>query len=172
MESAIFGLLLTELFGWIGSFLAGSSLGKETSGFWGIRLPSAEMSRQPTQLIACLWVLVTYWLMKKWEKEYRSFKWYQKKGEAETGFLLVVYFVSLGCLRIVLDFLQVRGVEWWFAVGMVLVGTLILVSRIGINIKPDKIKVGESGDANMIKEKERKIVKKIKSRKKKGFDFK
>lgn len=168
LEVSVFAWLAVEMFGWFGSFLAGSNLGKVTSLFWGIKFPGAEGKRHPVQLIyiVCFWLL--FKLFKKWEKEYRSFSWYKSdKGETKTGFLVGVYLVSMSLVKLVsslvMDLSNLSAYYWFFS-AMFVLGSLILIFRSGIYLKVLKKK-------EELKPKPKFESKKIK-RKKKGFDFK
>lgn len=158
-ETAVMAWLTVEIFAWLGSFLAGSTLGRPTSWWWGVRFPGDELKRQPVQLLFLVLLFILGYVLNKWEKEYRSFGWYQqKKGEAKPGFLLAVYMIGLGLMRISVGFLS-EGINQWFGLGLVLAGSLILLFRSGITVKHPV--------------KSLPVVKQIKPRrKKKGFDFK
>lgn len=163
LEVLVFSLLMVEMFAWLGSFLAGNNLGKETSWWWGLGFPGVEGRRHPVQLLWLLGLWLLLRLFKKWEKAYRGFKWYQHgKDEAKPGFLVAAYLIGLGLLRMGLSFLmEVR--EWRFSLGLILVGSLILIERSGIKMgrgkKPAKLPEGKK-------------TKFLGKRKKQGFDFK
>jgi phosphatidylglycerol:prolipoprotein diacylglycerol transferase len=162
-EAAVLAWLTAEIFAWGGSFLAGSNLGRPTNWWWGLSFPGVDSRRQPVHLLFILLLFLLTRLLKKWEKEYRGFKWYQqKKGEALPGFLLAIYLMGLGLIRFGLGFwLEGRRLSWglsltqWFGLVLALGGGLLLLVRSGIKIdlrrkprlarnreKPSRIKTG------------------------------
>jgi len=169
-EAVVFGYLLVEIFGWIGSFLGGSNLGKATTWWWGIGFPGVEYKRHPVQLLLLIIFVGLYIFLRRLEKEYRSFSWYQqKKGESQPGFLIAVYLIIIGVVRLGLSYLA-EGVSRWFVLMMILSGGLILLFRSGIFVKLlDKPKKKKE---TKIKEKKLTVKSKLKKRKKQGFDFK
>ena len=165
LEVSVYSLLVIEMFGFVGSFLAGSSLGSKTSLFFGVPFPGVDDRRYPVQLmyVVLLWGL--YSLIKKLSKEYRSFSWYSSlKGEAKPGFLLASYLIGVGLIHGVLGLVSEES-NLWFSLSLSLTGFLILLLRSGINLNRKKKEV----EKDLPKESKRK---KLKKRKKKGFDFK
>jgi prolipoprotein diacylglyceryltransferase len=161
MEIGVGSFLLVEILGSIGSFLAGSNLGKASNWWLGVSFPGVEMKRYPSQLLWALALIGLFMILKKLEKEYRSFKWYQsEKGEAKSGLLIVGYLLGLGILKIL--FALVQEVNWWFAGGLLITGLMLLVERKG---KKEKKVV-----ASKLKESD--VTSRKINRKKKGFDFK
>lgn len=168
LEIGVMAFLMVEIFGWLGSFLGGSNLGKVTNFAWGVRFPGVDEARLPVQLLWILALWVVFKLVKKWEKEYRGFSWYnQVKGEANPGFLVGVYLVFLGGLKFGLGFLSspkiVRlglEVSQWFGLSLLIMGALILLERSG-RLKQSKQEKQEEVQPT-----------KKKKRKKRGFDFK
>jgi prolipoprotein diacylglyceryltransferase len=171
LEISVFSLLIVEMLGTVGSFLAGSSLGKETSWWWGVLFPGVEIRRHPSQLLWALALGGLFILLRKLEKEYRSFKWYQnEKGEGKTGLLIAGYLISVSLLKSV--FSLVTEVNWWFTGSMFVLGLVVLGERMGKKNKKSKFEQSESPlivekKVDKIQSKDRKII-----RKKKGFDFK
>ena len=108
-EAAVPALLIVEMFTRVGSFLAGSNLG-------------------PVQLMWALALVLVYWLINYWERHYRGFGW------AKEGFLVAVYLMLLGGLKIGLGFFEERSGQWW-GIGFMSFGGLILILRSGITIK-------------------------------------
>jgi len=169
-EAVVFGYVIVEIFAWIGSFLGGSNLGKVTKWWWGIGFPGVEHKRHPVQLLLLIIFVLLYLLLRKLEKEYRSFSWYQqKKGESQPGFLIAIYLISIGVVRFGLSYLA-EGVNQRFGLMLILFGGLILFFRSGIFVKllgkPRKFEKTE------IRENELIVKSKLKKRKKQGFDFK
>ena len=164
-EIMVLALVTVEIFGWLGSFLAGSGLGKETSWWWGLRFPGVEVKRQPVQLLMAglIWLLSLG--LRRWEKDYRGFAWYQgKKGEAQPGFLVAAYLIGLGLIKLLVGFLKEADVvKWglsfgqWFSLIWLIVGGLILVNR--------------SGSRVGLKERKQLARPKKLKRKKQGFDY-
>jgi phosphatidylglycerol:prolipoprotein diacylglycerol transferase len=163
LEAGVFGFLAVEIFAWLGSFLGGGSLGKETSWGWGLAFPGVEAKRHPVQLLWFLGLWLLFKLLKKWEKEYRGFKWYQHgKDEAKPGFLVAAYLIGLGLMRLGLGFLM-EARRLWFSLGLLILGGLILIERSGI-------KIGSLKKPTQVAELKKKKV--SERRKKQGFDFK
>jgi len=165
-EIVVLGYLLVEIFVWIGSFLGGSNLGKATKWWWGISFPGVENKRHPVQLLFLAMVILLYIFLKKLEKEYRSFSWYQqKKGESRPGFLIAAYLISIGVIRFGFSYLT-EGLNQRFALMMLLSGGLILFFKSGImkKLKVENVK-SKTEDKSAVKIK-------LKKRKKQGFDFK
>ncbi len=147
-EAVVPALLLVEIFARLGSFLAGSQMGKIAPAGLGLTFPGAGEPRWPVQLIWVFGLFLVYLLINFWEKHYRSFGW------AKEGFLAAVYLLLLGGLKIGLSFLEEQPVMggWWGA-GLMVGGGLILLLRSGITIKAPAIKAKEP------------------KRKKHGFDY-
>ena len=170
LETAVPALLVVEMAGWLGAFLAGSNLGKVTEFAWGINFPGVEGARFPVQLAAVLLLYIWYRLMAHWEKEYRSFGWYQTdKGEARPGFMVAAYLAGLGGIRLGLGFLAVER-HWQFDLGLLIFSGLLLIWRSGITIhvktQTEKLKVAADQGVKRDRKRERQF------RKKQGFDFK
>jgi len=164
LEVGVFSLLTVELFGMLGSFLGGSNLGKVTSWWWGIGFPGVEGRRHPVQILQLVLLFLVFQLFKKWEKEYRRFKWYQHgKDEAKPGFLAAMYLISIGLIRLGVGVLKDYN-NVWFNVALILIGVLILMERSGIKIGLVKRR------STTVKEKSKERA--LKKRKKQGFDFK
>ena len=178
-EITVFAWLMTEIFGWLGAFLAGSNLGKATSWWWGLGFPGVNDKRHPVQILYLVLLLVLFRLLTKWEKEYRSFSWYQnEKNEPKPGFLVATYLIGLGLIRLLLGFLSALEIGWmglavsqWLAITIVIIGGLILLERSGIKMelakKQEAVKKNGRFEAKKIK-----VIQEKKQRKKKGFDFK
>lgn len=165
LEAAVLGLATVMIWGFLGSFLAGSNLGITVSGWWGLPFPGVEGNRFPVQLVWVVLLFLGLKLMRKWETEYRRFSWYQHdKDEARPGFILGVFLVIVGILRFGLSYLTDlkiwRGpltLDQWWGLAFFLAGVLIIVWRSGITIK--------------VPVRHKEIVK-TGVRKKIGFDFK
>lgn len=148
-EATVPALLIVEMFTRVGSFLAGSNLGKVAPAGLGLTFPGVEGSRWPVQLVWVLGLGLVYMLVNYWEKHYRSFGW------AKEGFLAAAYLMLIGGLKIGLGFLEERAFFWWGA-GLVFLGGLILIFRSGITIKALAFKTKEPKEPK---------------RKKHGFDY-
>ncbi len=134
-EAAIMAVLTVEIFGHIASFFGGSDLGRVTSGWWGITFPGLTGKRWPVQIFWTVGLIAIYRLLKFWEQHYRSFKWYQNnKGEAKEGFVVAVYLIMVGVLKLILTLVSEINRAWW-GVAMILAGALILLIRSGITIR-------------------------------------
>src|SRR3990167_1684239 len=131
-------LLIVEIFSRLGSFLAGTNLGKAAPAGLGLTFPGIDQPRWPVQLLWALALGLIYLLINYWEKHYRSFSW------AKEGFLAAVYLILLGGLKICLGFLEESSAfgGWWGA-GLGLAGGLILIFRSGITIKAPAVKAKE-----------------------------
>lgn len=127
-EAAVLALLTVEIFSRLGSFLAGSNLGKTAPAGLGVTFPGVDGPRWPAQLMWALALVLVYWLINYWERHYRGFGW------AKEGFLVAVYLMLLGGLKIGLGFFEEWPEQWW-GVGFMLFGGLILILRSGITIK-------------------------------------
>lgn len=169
LEMSVSSWLTVEIFGWLGVFLGGSSLGIITNGWWGLAFPGVEGKRWPVQILWGLSLWLLFQLVKKWEKEYRTFEWYkQENGEAEPGFINGIYLLGLGFLRFGLGFMTEAGKQWglsfsqWFGVILIAAGGLILLLRSGKLKRLAKVKP----ELKTISSKPKML------RKKRGFDFK
>jgi|APSaa5957512622_1039677.scaffolds.fasta_scaffold05212_4 prolipoprotein diacylglyceryltransferase len=164
LDLSVLSLLVIEIFAYGGSFLAGSNLGTQTNLFFGVPFPGIEGKRYPVQLVFVLLLGGLYKLFKKLEKEYRNFKWYSSsKGEAKPGFMIGSYLIGLGLVHTVLGFISEVN-NLYFSFGMVFLGVLLLVVRSGIKMK--------SREPKKVVEVKVETHRKLKKRKKKGFDFK
>lgn len=124
MEVAIFSELIVEIFGWLGGFLAKGKL------------------TMPKELILAAGLFISYKLMHRWEKQYRS--------HFKQGFLVAVYLLVLGIANIT--------IRLWLGLTLAISGLLLLLNRW------DKL-------TEFVKRKASKKTDK-KARKKLGFDFK
>ena len=120
LEVAVFSQLITEVFGWLGQFLAVGNL------------------KFPWQLIWAIGLVGLYRLLKFFEKKYRGFGWYKAaQAEARPGFLVAVYLWGLGLLQLTLR-------SKWLGGALIILGLLLLWERTGrLNkpkVKPEKIK--------------------------------
>jgi prolipoprotein diacylglyceryltransferase len=159
-EAAIMAILIVEIFGHLASFFSASNLGRPTDGWWGVAFPGFLEKRWPVQLFWTLGLTAIYQILKLWEHQYRSFKWYQNdKGEAKEGFVAAAYLIFVGILKLALVPISATSRVWW-AAAMIVAGALILVIRSGINIRV-KLPKGRPPKAAKIEIK----------RKKKGFDY-
>lgn len=127
-EALVPALVAAEVFTRIGGFLAGSGPGKPAPAAWGGKFPGFEGERYPVQLMAAVLLAGFYLVLTGLEKRYRGFGW------AKEGFILGVYLLVLGGIRLGLSFLEESGTVWWGAVLMA-AGGLILLGRSAINIK-------------------------------------
>ncbi|HKZ35318.1 MAG TPA: prolipoprotein diacylglyceryl transferase family protein [Patescibacteria group bacterium] len=164
LEVAVLGITTVMIWGFAASFLAGSNLGIVVNGWWGLPFPGVDGRRLPVQLIWALGLWLGLRLLRKWEQQYRRFSWYQHdKDEARPGFVLGVFLIILGLMRLGLSFVtdvQVwRGplsLDAWWGLSFAICGVLIILIRSGITIK---VPVRESKPKTSV-------------RKKIGFDFK
>lgn len=146
VEAIVPALLIVEIFARLGSFLAGSQMGKVAPAGLGLTFPGVDGRRFPVQLAWSVMLILVYFLINYWEKHYRSFAW------AKEGILAAVYLILIGGLKIGLGFLEEMTFFWWGA-GLVVSGGLILIFRSGITIKAPAAKAKEP------------------KRKKRGFDY-
>ena len=127
LEMSVSSWLMVEIFGWLGAFLAGSSQGTQVAGWWAIN------GRWPVQLMWAVGLILLFLLVKKWEKEYRTFEWYkQENNEAELGFINAIYLMGLGILKLGLGFItEDSKFSQWFGIALIVSGGLILLIRSG-----------------------------------------
>jgi len=144
-DVAVFSVICFQIFWRLGQFLDGSFFGKQTLLPWKISFPGIEGARHPIQLYDFLFLIFLWVLLTKLVRRYRFFSWYQnKRGEAEPGFLFLVYVLFYGLWRLLLEFLHesslyFEGIAWQQLVGMVmvLVGLFGFWARLGREIKID-----------------------------------
>lgn len=92
---------------WIGRFFAGAYIGTQTALPIGVSFPTVFDVRHPVQLYYVVGFFLLFLLLKYFESRYRFFAWYRgNKQSAEAGFLLGVFFIFFGLLRIGLGFLH------------------------------------------------------------------
>ena len=88
---------------WIGRFFAGSYLGNPTTLAMGVSFPTVFDQRHPVQLYYALGFALLFLILKFFESRYRFFSWYRgNKQSAEAGFLLGVFLIGFGLLRVIL----------------------------------------------------------------------
>lgn len=132
-DLAVFGVIWAQILVRLGQFLDGSFLGKPTNLPLGLSFPGVEESRFPVQPVAVAFLVLVYFWLKRLEKQYRLFVWYQdKRGEARPGFLVLTFMFVYGWFRFGLAFFRPASVYW---VGLSLsqwVSLLTVVLAIGL----------------------------------------
>ncbi|MDP4031220.1 MAG: prolipoprotein diacylglyceryl transferase [Candidatus Beckwithbacteria bacterium] len=126
LEAVIPSLLIFEALARLGSFFAGSNLGRVALSGWGLPFPGVDGLRWPVQLVWVLMIWLAYLMINYWERHYRNFNW-------KTGVLAGAYLALIGVLKLGLGFFEDHPFEWW-GVGLALAGGLILLFRSGITI--------------------------------------
>jgi phosphatidylglycerol:prolipoprotein diacylglycerol transferase len=138
-DLAVFGLIGAQILVRIGQFLDGSYLGIPTELPLGLPFSGAEGKRFPVQLAEIGFLLLVYFWLKRLEKQYRSFVWYQdKRGETRPGFLTLTYGLVYGLFRFALAFFQPASVYWvglalgqWVSLAAVAVCLGLFFERMG-----------------------------------------
>lgn len=121
--------LIVEIFIRLGTFLGGTNLGKLAPAGWGLVFPGVDGGRWPVQLFWTAALILVYIVINVLEKNYRRlFPW------AKDGFLLAIYCLLSGGLRLGLGRIELEAVFWWGG-AQVAAGILILLLRSGITIK-------------------------------------
>lgn len=157
LETGVMAVLIVEIFGHLASFFAGNNLGQTTDFWWGLSFSGGEAKTWPVQLFWTAGLILIYFLLRFWERHYRSFQWYQNdKGEAREGFVAGSYLILTGLLKLLLAFISLSRPFGWGA-AMAAAGALILIFRSGITMK--------------VKLPANKKLKLEFKRKKKGFDY-
>lgn len=139
------GLSLTLMFGWLGSFLNGTSPGIETNSPLGITFTGVYQKRHPVQLyftVLYLFLFIYLWWA---EGKYRTFQWYSGgKSGARPGFLFFNLLFFSGLFGVLLAPLIPDGLvllslslSTWLWLSIMVSGGLGLYLRTGRNIKKD-----------------------------------
>lgn len=139
LEVYIFGLLPAQILIRFGNFLDGSFYGRETSLPWGIKFPGLDQPVHPLNLYEIFFLLGLYYLVRRLERQYRLFDWYKdKRGEAQAGFLFLVYLLGYNLFRFLLEFLHLsslyfKGLAWeqWWSAATVVTGLVLFYARSG-----------------------------------------
>jgi prolipoprotein diacylglyceryltransferase len=129
-----------------GMFLNGSGVGIETESVLGVQFIGLLEKRFPVQLIDMLLYFALFGLLWWLENKYRTFSWYKgKKSEANSGFLLAVFFMGHGLIGFLTMWLKppqlVYGIRWdWlFYLGLIIFGFIILLKRSDWHLKDLKL---------------------------------
>ncbi len=141
------GVTLAVGIGWIGAFLNGVGYGVMANLPWAVVFPGVEGARHPTQVYSALGFLVVFWLLIKFEKEYRTYDWYRgKRSEAAVGFVFLMSLVGMGLLGLGVALLQpvtffvgrltLPVIEWL---------TLVLGGVIGLYVRSGRSLGGDLG---------------------------
>lgn len=138
-DLAVFGVIWAQILVRIGQFLDGSYLGRTTDLPIGVGMVGAEGNRFPTQLIEAGFLILVFLWLRRLEKQYRLFIWYQdKRGEAKPGFLVLTFGLVYGLFRFGLAFFRSPSVYWvglsldqWVSLGAVLVIGGLFWGRMG-----------------------------------------
>lgn len=131
-DLSVFGIVLGQIFYRFGQFLDGSYLGKTTNLPIGFIFPGQNIARHAVTLYEILFLIILYLILKKFEKSYRFFSWYQTdRGEARAGFLWLSYLLTLVGFNIGLDFLfETRTLIFWVISLNQIILILILIAII------------------------------------------
>lgn len=112
-DMAVFGLVLAQILLRLGQFFDGSFLGKKTDLAIGLLFPGHDQKVLPIQLFEIIFLAALFFWLKRLEKNYRLFTWYQdKRGEAQPGFLILTYSLAYAFFRFWLAFLQEADLYW------------------------------------------------------------
>lgn len=136
-DLAIFGVVWALILVRIGQFLDGSFFGRPTQLPIGVLFPGLEERRFPIQLFAVLFLLLVWWWLRRLEKQYRLFVWYQdKRGEARPGFITLTFLMVYAWFRFGLAFFRQASVYWgslsynqWVSLGVVGLGIVLFLER-------------------------------------------
>lgn len=114
-DFSVFGLCLAIFFIDFGLFLDGNSLSFYESIF----------------------MLLVLKLLYYFDKNYRTYKWYQnKRGEAAPGFLALTFLLLFILKKIIVDFFKLHNLYWRW--GLLIEITIILISLIGFYFRSGK----------------------------------
>lgn len=106
LDLAIFPIIWSQTWVRIGQFLSGTYLGKQTNFILGVSFPGLEGKYLPIQIFEVVFLVIMFFWLKKTEKQYRLFVWYQdKRGEAQPGFVVLVFFLFYSVFRFLLAFM-------------------------------------------------------------------
>ena len=130
-DLAVFAVIWAQIWVRLGQFFAGDFVGRQTDFILALPFPGLEGRHYPIQLFEIGFLLVVFFWLKRLEKHYRLFTWYQdKKGEAQPGFLALVYLFSYSSFRFLLAFFNDSHLYFLglvFSQWMALAGILIAV---------------------------------------------
>ena len=165
----ILGATLTYVFGWLGAFLNGSSVGIVTESFVGGAFQGVYDQRHPVQLYGVILYLVLFIYLWWVEGKYRTFEWYSGgKAGAKEGFIFFNFFLFSGFIGIILTvFTQATisllglSIDIWLYTTMLFVGLVGLYRRSGRELRKDLQNLGGSKERiKRIKAKERRRLRK------------
>jgi len=138
-DLAVFGLIWAQILVRIGQFLDGSYLGRTTDLPIGVGMVGVEGNRFPIQLVEAGFLILVFLWLRRLERQYRLFVWYQdKRGEGKPGFLVLTFGLVYGLFRFGLAFFRSPSVYWvglsldqWVSLGAVLVVGGLFWERMG-----------------------------------------
>jgi len=141
IDLAVFAVIWAQIWVRLGQFFAGDFVGRQTEFALSLPFPGLEGRYYPIQLFEIGFLLVVFFWLKRLEKHYRLFTWYQdKKGEAQPGFLALVYLLFYSSFRFLLAFFSDSHLYFLglaFSQWMALVG--ILIALLGFAWKMGKL---------------------------------
>lgn len=112
-DFVVMGLSLLMVFGWLGSFLNGSSFGLPTESPLGVRFVGMFDKRHPVQLYALFGHLLLFSYLIWVEGKYRTFEWYRAgKSGVRSGFLVFNFVVFLGLIQVMVSGLSSAVFQW------------------------------------------------------------
>ncbi|NMB56707.1 prolipoprotein diacylglyceryl transferase [Candidatus Beckwithbacteria bacterium] len=105
LDLATFSFIISQIIFRLGQFLDGSYLGLATDLPFGIYVPGLEVKTHPVAIYEIILLIMTYFLIKWFDNQYRLFTWYQDaRGKANPGFLFLTYLLMFALIDFSLDF--------------------------------------------------------------------
>jgi len=107
LDFSVYGVVVGQIFVYVGKFLDCSFYGSVTNLPWGISIPGVEGMRHPISFYKTIILIFTLFVIKWLDKRYRLFVWYQnKRGKANPGFLWLSYLLIFAVFEFIFDVLM------------------------------------------------------------------
>lgn len=157
LDFIVIGISLAMTFGWLGSFLNGSSFGLPTESIFGVRFVGMFDKRHPVQLYAALLYALFFFYLLWVESRFRTFDWYRAgKSGVKSGFLLFNFIWFLGISSIVITWFSPPVFVFWHIVfDWYLWGMMVLLGVIGLYSRSGRELSKEFGGLSLTKRRER-----------------
>jgi len=141
------GIALSQIVGYMGSFLNGNLYGTRVSLAWAMNFPGVEGARHPAQLYGAFLYLLLLLLLLKIFKEYRTYEWYkQGVSEPKPGLTFFGYIFGMGLIQLILSlvtpsqiYLKSFAIEGWTGLALLVVGV------VGVYMRSERKFDGDAG---------------------------
>ncbi|MBI4034875.1 MAG: prolipoprotein diacylglyceryl transferase [Candidatus Chisholmbacteria bacterium] len=143
------GLVLALALGLVGAFLNGTGYGVQTNWPGAVSFPGVEGKRHPLQVYGAVVMGAWWWMMMKFDREYRTYDWYRgERATALPGFVFLSGMMGISLWLLGMSFW--RPADWWWILslegwqwlGVLMVSGVVWYSRSGRGMRQDIGQIG------------------------------